>query len=33
MSKIKEIIKNIIRRFKMDWDAGRPIPIPVRDDE
>lgn len=33
MKQIIETIEKLIRRFRMDWDQGEPVPIPVRDDE
>jgi hypothetical protein len=33
MNTVKQIIGKLIRRFKMDWNEGRPIPLPVREDE
>jgi len=33
MNEIKQIFMELIRRLKMDWDAGRSIPVPVRENE
>ncbi|NQT27018.1 hypothetical protein HQ585_16805 [candidate division KSB1 bacterium] len=33
MNAIRKSIEALIRRFKMDWDAGRPIPVPIREDQ